>query len=123
MSMTIAGLAPGDHVVRLEKLTESQTGGGRFAGFFTASDDTPLPAPSYARAIEYIGDSYTGGYGDLSTTRTCTGQEVHDRTDSQQAFGPALARRLGADYRVNAYSGFGVVRNYAGTAPGLSLPV
>ncbi|WP_116091940.1 SGNH/GDSL hydrolase family protein [Sphingomonas crusticola] len=122
VSMTMAGLKLGDHLVRLEKLTESQTGGGRFFGFTPTADGTPLPAPVHARAIEFVGDSYTVGYGDLSVSRTCTSQEVHDRTDSQQAFGPLLARRLGADYRVIAYSGFGIVRNYAGGAPGSNLP-
>jgi hypothetical protein len=38
---------------------------------------------------------------------------VHATTDTSRAFGPLLARRLDADYRVNAFSGF-IVRNYAG---------
>jgi len=122
-SMTVAGLTPGDHLVRLEKVTESQEGGGRFIGFYPAAGSTPLPPPSRARRIEFIGDSFTVGYGNISNTKTCTTQEVHDRTDSQKAFGPLLARRLDADYRINAYSGFGVVRNYNGTSPGQSLPV
>jgi lysophospholipase L1-like esterase len=122
-SLTIAGLAPGDHVVRLEKVTESQSGGSRFLGFYPAAGSTPLPPPTRARQIEFIGDSYTVGYGNLSHGETCTKQEVHDLTDSQQAFGPLLARTLGADYRVNAYSGYGVVRNYNGTSAGQSLPV
>jgi lysophospholipase L1-like esterase len=123
-SLTISGLSSGDHVVRLEKLTESQTGGARFVGFYPADGGTALPAPpAAAKAIEYIGDSHSVGYGDLSTSRDCTGQQVHDLTDSQQAFGPLLARRLGADYRVIAYSGFGIVRNYNGGSAGLSLPI
>jgi len=122
-SLTISGLPAGDHVVRLEKLSESQTGGARFVGFYPAEGSTALPAPAPAgRAIEYIGDSHSVGYGDISNSRDCTGQEVHDLTDSQQAFGPVLARRLSADYRVVAYSGFGIVRNYAGGSAGLSLP-
>lgn len=116
----IRGLPPGEHVVRLEKQTESQTGGGRFLGFFT--DGEPLPVRRRARQIEFIGDSYTVGYGNTSTTRTCPGTMVHDTTDTQQAFGPILAKRLNADYRVNAYSGFGIVRNYAGGVANSSLP-
>ena len=120
-SMTIAGLAPGDHVVRLEKVTESQTGGSRFVGFYPAEGSTPLPPPGHARQIEFIGDSYTVGYGNTAPGRTCTRQEVHDTTDSQQSFGPTLARAENADYRVHAYSGFGVVRNYNGGAAGQSM--
>lgn len=120
---TLEGLPEGAHVVRLEKLTESQQGGTRFIGFFPTAGDEALPAPARERQIEFIGDSYTVGYGDTSAKRACTRGEVHDRTDTQQAFGPLVARHFDADYRINAYSGFGVVRNYDGTSPGLSLPV
>lgn len=120
--LTVDGLPPGDHVVRLEKLTESQSGGGRFFGFFVDDEASPLPPMPRARRIEFIGDSYTVGYGNVSQGRTCTPEEVHDLTDTQRAFGPLLAKELDADYRVNAYSGFGIVRNYNGGAPELSLP-
>ncbi len=116
----IDGLSPGIHTVRLEKLTESQSGSTRFEGFFTRGQ--PLPPPDPKPQIEFIGDSHSVGYGDLSPTRECDGAKVHDTTDTSQAFGPVLARRLGADYRVIAYSGYGVVRNYAGRKPGESLP-
>jgi hypothetical protein len=59
--LTISDLASGEHVVRLDKLTESQEGGGRFLGFLPVAGDVPLPPP--ARRIEFIGDSYTVGYG------------------------------------------------------------
>jgi lysophospholipase L1-like esterase len=120
--LTVSGLPSGNHFIRLEKLSESQTGGTRFIGFYPSDGSKPLPAPSESRLeIEYVGDSHSVGYGDLSTSRDCTGQQVHDLTDSQQAFGPLLARRLGADYRVIAYSGRGIVRNYNG-GPGEGLP-
>ena len=120
--VTIGGLAPGAHVVRLEKLTESQSGSARFLGFWPAAGGTALPARPRARRIEFIGDSHSVGYGDTSAVRTCSRDAVHDTTDTQQAFGPLLAKRLDADYRIVAYSGFGIVRNYAGAAPGDSLP-
>lgn len=122
VDVTISGLKPGLHVARLEKLTESQSGGGRFLGFSALEGGTALAPQPRARRIEFIGDSYTVGYGNRSSKRECTRDEVHDLTDTQQAFGPLLAQRLGADYRVNAYSGFGIVRNYGGGSPDLSLP-
>lgn len=122
VDVALEGLAPGEHVVRLEKLTESQSGGGRFIGFYGVGETTPLPVAARARQIEFIGDSYTVGYGNTSTTRTCTQDEIHDSTDTQQAFGPRVANRFGADYRINAYSGFGVIRNYNGGVRDLSLP-
>jgi lysophospholipase L1-like esterase len=119
---TLSALPAGPHTIRLEKLTESQTAGGRFLGFFPAGDTRPLPPAARARRIEYIGDSYAVGYGNTAPGRTCPGTGVHDTTDTQQAFGPILARKLDADYRVVAYSGFGVVRNYNGGRRGESLP-
>ncbi|TFI57666.1 lipase [Sphingomonas parva] len=118
----LGGLADGEHSVRLEKMTESQSGGGRFLGFFVPPGGALLPASARPRQIEFIGDSFTVGYGNTSASRTCTDREVHDTTDTQSAFGPLLAKRLDADYRINAYSGFGMVRNYNGTSRGLSLP-
>ena len=122
VDLTFGGLPMGEHVVRLEKQTESQSGGGRFLGFYPVDGAAPLAAPHRARRIEFIGDSYTVGYGNTSPVRECSKAEVQDRTDTQQAFGPVLARRYDADYRVVAYSGFGIVRNYAGGSPELSLP-
>ena len=113
----------GEHVVRLEKLTESQSGGAGFSGFRFGAGGVALPTPQRARRIEFIGDSHSAGYGNTSTTRSCTPQQVHDTTDTQQAFGPVLAKRLNAEYRVNAYSGAGIVRNYNGVAPEQNLPI
>jgi lysophospholipase L1-like esterase len=120
--VTIGGLKPGAHVVRLEKLTESQSGRALFLGMSAPEGGTPLPPEPRARRIEFIGDSHSVGYGNTSAVRECTRQEVHDTTDTQQAFGPLLAKKLGADYRVIAYSGYGIVRNYNGAVPGDSLP-
>ncbi|WHU01246.1 SGNH/GDSL hydrolase family protein [Sphingomonas sp. NIBR02145] len=118
--LRVKGLKPGVHTVRLEKLTESQSGGGIFLGFFTSG--TPMGAPALRNQIEFIGDSHSVGYGNTSPTRDCKSQQVHDTTDTSAAFGPVLAKRLGADYRVIAYSGYGIVRNYAGKFPGENLP-
>lgn len=117
---TVTGLADRAHEVRLEKVTESQSGGPRFLGFFTGGD--ALRARPRARQIEFIGDSHSVGYGNISATRACDGARVRAATDTQLAFGPLAAKALGADYRVIAYSGYGIVRNYAGKMPGENLP-
>jgi len=115
-------LGPGEHVVRLDRLTESQSGSSRFEGFFVGPQGKPLAPPSRPRRIEFIGDSHTVGYGVLSASRDCTESQVHDLTDTSLAFGPTLAARLDADYRIVAFSGRGVVRNYNGVAAGEPLP-
>ena len=122
VGLTFSDLEPGEHVVRLEKLTESQSGSAVFGGFYLYDGGPPLPVRPRKRAIEFIGDSHTVGYGNTSPVRECTREQVHDTTDTQQAFGPIVAKRLDADYRVIAYSGYGIVRNYDGGVPGDSLP-
>jgi lysophospholipase L1-like esterase len=118
---TLNGLDSGEHVARLEKVTESQSGGSRLWGFYPIAGDSAVKPRARRRQIEFIGDSYTAGYGNTSPTRQCSGREVHDRTDTQQSFGPLVARRLDADYRIIAYSGRGIVRNYDGVVPGESM--
>ena len=123
VDLTLSDLGSGEHQVRLEKMTESQTGAGIFLGFSVPAGGAALPAAARARQIEFIGDSYSAGYGNTSADRACTPQQIHDLTDTQRAFGPLTARALDADYRVNAYSGFGIVRNYDGGVRDLSLPL
>ncbi len=122
VDVVIDGLSPGEHRVRLEKLTESQSGSSRFIGF-EAPGGTPLPPEPRKRQIEFIGDSFTVGYGNTSPGVMCTPQQVHALTDTRQAFGPLVASAIGADYRIHAYSGFGVVRNYDGNVPDQNLPL
>jgi lysophospholipase L1-like esterase len=110
----IAGLAPGRHVLRVEVASESQTQPTMFGGFFAEAGTRTSPLVNRTRAIEFIGDSHTVGYGNTSIKTDCTQDEVWKTTDTSKAFGPVLARKYGADYEVNAISGRGVVRNYNG---------
>lgn len=122
VDVTIDGLSSGDHVVRLDKLTESQSGSSRFIAF-EAPGGTALPSQPRKRQIEFIGDSFTVGYGNTSPGVVCTPQQVHALTDTSQAFGPLVASATEADYRIHAYSGYGMVRNYDGNMQGQSLPL
>ncbi len=121
VEVRVAGLSDADHVVRVEKNTESQDNTGEFDGLYIPAGETALPAPSHDRSLEVIGDSFSAGYGNTSSKRECTQDEVWSTTDTQQAWGPLVARHYNADYRINAYSGFGIVRNYNGVAPRRSL--
>jgi lysophospholipase L1-like esterase len=117
----IANLTEGRHTIRLEKLNESQNGTGTFEGFYIPASGKALPAPSRPRQIEFVGDSDMVGYGNTSTTRECTDEELFLSTDSQKAYGPQVAHRFNADYQINAYSGIGVVRNYDSTRQDMSM--
>lgn len=113
----------GNHTVRVEKRTEAAWTFAGFGGFYVPDAADVLPAPpARPRQIEFIGDSYTVGYGNTSATRTCAGDDVWATTDTQLAFGPLTAKHYGADYQINAISGHGIVRNYNGGA-GDPVPV
>jgi len=118
----ISGLADAAHTVRIEVVTESQAGPNTFGGLSLPPSSSPLPPPHEDRQIEFIGDSHTVGYGNISTKRECTEDEVWETTDNSLAYGPLIARHYAADYQINAISGRGVVRNYNGS-PGDPLPV
>jgi lysophospholipase L1-like esterase len=112
----IAGLAQGKHAVRIDTVSENQSASERFDGFFLAPGATPASVQRRARRIEFIGDSHTVGYGNMSASHDCTAEQLFAATDTSQAFGPITARHYDADYRVTAISGRGIVRNYDGGA-------
>ena len=122
-TLSLKDLGPGSHVVRLEKASETQSSTGAFDGFYVPSRSDVLPRPQYGRRIEFIGDSYTVGYGNTSRGQTCTVQDVADTTDTSLAFAPMTAKHFHAAYRINAFSGRGIVRNYSDIAHGDTLPV
>ncbi len=119
--LRIQGLTTGEHQVRVDIVSESRDGVQRFGGFAVPERAATLKPPSRARAIEFIGDSYTVGYAAGSSGRDCSDDEVWRTTDNSLAFGPQVARRFDADYRVHAISGRGMVRNF-GNAAGDTLP-
>ncbi|GAA3585945.1 hypothetical protein GCM10022419_080030 [Nonomuraea rosea] len=112
----IGNLGNADHTVRIAKRTEGPWAAGEFGGFVAASGGSILakPAPR-TRQIEFIGDSWTAGYGNMSTNRDCGGSGgVNPNSNADQTFGALAARGLNADYQITAWSGMGMVRNYNG---------
>lgn len=117
----VPGLKPGKHRVRLEKISETQDQMGQFSGFYAPIEAKPVVLKPRSAQIEFIGDSYTVGYGNRSASRECSPLELFNSTDTQMAFGPLVAKHFNADYQINAYSGQGVVRNYNGVLPETNL--
>ena len=122
-TVALQDLGDGQHTVRLEKSSETQSSTGRFEGFYVASAKEALPTPHYDRRIEFIGDSYTVGYGVNSRGQTCTVEDVRQTTDTSEAFAPLTAKHFNAAYRILANSGHGIVRNYSNMEPGNTMPV
>jgi len=110
-AQTFKGLGKTHHRLRIEKISESQS---KAATFSDITAKGLKPGAPRARQIEFIGDSFTVGYGNTSDKRECNEDEVWATTDTSQAFGPLTARHYDADYQINAFSGRGIVRNYNG---------
>ena len=93
------------HTLRIERTGETMDQPvGPVAATVRTDDDGSAYAPPKPRLrqIEVIGDSYASGYGTTSTKRDCTADEIRATTDTQQAFGPLLAKHYDADYQINA---------------------
>ncbi|MGA9659324.1 MAG: SGNH/GDSL hydrolase family protein [Asticcacaulis sp.] len=121
----LTSLAPGKHTIRLEVVTEYQGAlddKEGFYGFYVPKNAMPLPVPVSPHQIEFIGDSYTVGYGNMSPETKCTQDEIWATTNTKLAFGPLTAQHFKADYQINAISGRGIVRNFNGGG-GRVLPV
>ena len=110
-TITIQANGAGPHTVRVEKRSETQYATGHFQGMMAQPAD---PAAAPARQIEFIGDSYTVGYGNTSAFKDCTPDDIFEATDAQSGFPALVGKHFNADYQVNAFSGLGMVRNWDG---------
>ena len=109
------GLAPGQHSVLLVRSNEGQAGIAEFRGFVLDDGERLCAAdPKKTRRLEFVGDSITAG---ALNDGKLENYNYNDVEDGDMAYGPQLARMLGADYSVVAKSGQGVVRNYAESRP------
>jgi hypothetical protein len=111
-----SGLADGAHTLELAKRTEGFNGMSIFEGFRLQDGKalSALPAPP-SKHIQFIGDSFTVGYGDEAAATTCADRRPFD--NDYVAYGPVTAREVGAEYSVQAISGYGMVHNYGDASP------
>ena len=107
------------HNITLQKRTEAEQ--GRTTVFYAETNGHFLQAePLRARQIQFIGDSYTCGYGIEDTDST-----AHFSPETEnvcKSYASLLAHRLNADYEVIAHSGMGICRNYNSKYPGWTMP-
>lgn len=109
-----SGLTAGTHTVRLSKRGETTNGQDLFSGFLIDAGETLLESAPKVKRIEFLGDSYTVGYGNESLSRECTDAEIVATTNHDKAFPALTAKHYGAEFNTQAYSGLGLVRNYNG---------
>lgn len=97
------------HQVTIQKRTEGEQGVTTISEFIT-TDGCFLQADAPKdRIIEYIGDSYTCGYG----TESPNTERFKPETENQNlTYACAVARYFDADQIVVAHSGMGIVRNF-----------
>jgi len=107
------------HQLILQKRTEGEQ--GRMTIIEWMVDGELLPAmPLRERQLEFIGDSYTCGFGTEESLKT---DPFKPSTESATlSYASVLARAFGADYVLIAHSGMGVCRNYNSKFAGYYMP-
>ena len=117
-----SGLIIGNHTVELMKITEGASGKSSFKGFIIqgGSEELLLQEEALNKRIEFIGDSWTCGFGNVSQFTTGQASMAYSNyhsanEDNYYAWGPVTARALNAQYHITATSGRGLYRNNTGT--------
>lgn len=113
------GLGKGEHEVILQKRTEGEQ--GRFTLHSFVSEGEILQANGRKeRHIEFIGDSYTCGYG----TESASGNDpfLPETENCNLTYAAIAARYFNADFNLVSHSGQGVCRNYDDYRPGYNMP-
>lgn len=109
------------HLYRLIKISESNPGEVCFRGVTLDESGTFGELPKMAnRRIEFIGDSFTVGFGSEGTSSDPAELEF-EKTNASKSYAFLLADGYKAEFQVNAVSGRGLVRNYANIVPGWTL--
>lgn len=108
-----SGLAAGEHLLELFRRSEGNYGKTAVSGLVLDSGEQLLPPPTRPqRKIEVVGDSISAGYGNEGMGGTTPLTQ-----NGYAAFGPQLARLLGAEWSIIAHSGQGMYRNLCETMP------
>lgn len=115
----ISKAAAGAHNVIIRKRTEGEQGKTTISAFLTKGELIQAEGLK-SRMIEFVGDSYTCGYG----------TESHDKNDpftpetenSNLTYAAIIARYFDADHITVAHSGQGMARNFGDFNQGYCMP-
>lgn len=110
---------PKTHTVIIQKRTEGEQGKTTFHEF-QAKGNLLQAEPLKERYIEFVGDSYTCGYG--SENSTFRNRYTPETQNTSKTYAAILARYFGADYVTISHSGQGICRNYDDGGKGLHQP-
>jgi len=107
------GLADGVHRLSFFRRSEGGYGKTVISGLTLDPGKNVLsPEPRPARKLEVVGDSISAGFGDEGM-----GGSTPAIQNGYMAYGPQLARLLGAEWSIIAHSGQGVYRNLCEALP------
>ena len=109
-----SGLSNDVHTILVTKRTESSVGKSSFKGFYIEGVALETPDALPSKKIEFIGDSWTCGYGNEYSGAGANTGVTSKNEDNYSAWGAITSRRLNAQYHCTAYSGRGLYRNNDG---------
>lgn len=113
------GLGKGEHEVILQKRTEGEQGRFTVHSFLTYGDVLQADGRK-ERHIEFIGDSYTCGYGTESNDRN--DPFLAETENCNLTYAAIASRYFNADYNLVSHSGQGIARNYDNAGAGYHMP-
>ena len=113
------GLGKGEHEVILQKRTEGEQGKFTVQAFLTEGQILQADGRK-ERHIEFIGDSYTCGYGTESGDKN--DPFLAETENCNLTYAAITARYFGADFNLVSHSGQGIARNYDNFGPGYHMP-
>lgn len=112
--------------ITIFKRTEAMCASGIFEGLKIDESAVISKVKLKSRKIEWVGDSFTAGYGNLASNlpppqgNPSTGFHAKNQ-DNSKAWGAVTSKALNAEYMCTVFSGRGVYRNYDNTEEG-TLP-
>lgn len=118
-TLRIRAAKKGVHRVRVFKTTEAHSG-ALYVNKVIGSKVKALPAASIP-VIEFIGNSITCGAAADDREVPCGTGVYHDQHNAYMAYGPRVARAIGADFVLNSVSGIGIYRTWNKEYPSMPL--
>jgi lysophospholipase L1-like esterase len=109
----VQGLPDAVHELTLTKRTEAEVGVVSVVGLRLPEGGRLLRARRPARTVVFVGDSISAGYGILGADASCRAHAGN--ADATRAYPALLARTLGMEAFLLAWSGKGVWRNHDGS--------
>jgi len=119
--LAASGLTNGVHSISIYRRDEASKGLNTFQGFVLDSGKALIaPAARPSRRMEFIGDSFTCGYGVLTTYGNSFSYATED---AGLSFAGLMANHYNADCMVTAWSGEGMVKNINDTNQTSATPL